>query len=46
MFSAPVGYLLRPYLVYRSRDPQKAFSNRYARAWVAPETPPVRSRWV
>jgi hypothetical protein len=24
MFSAPVGYLTRPYLVYRSPDPQKA----------------------
>jgi nitrate reductase gamma subunit len=46
MFSAPVGYLVRPYLVYRSRDPQKAFSHRYARAWAAPEAPPARSRWV
>jgi nitrate reductase gamma subunit len=46
MFSAPVGYLVRPYLVYRSRDPQKASANRYARAWVAPEAPPARSRWV
>ncbi|MFN8167673.1 MAG: respiratory nitrate reductase subunit gamma [Candidatus Nanopelagicales bacterium] len=24
IFSAPVGYLTRPYLVYRSRDPQRA----------------------
>lgn len=46
MFSAPVGYLTRPYLVYRSRDPQKASGNRYARAWAAPEAPPARSRWV
>jgi nitrate reductase gamma subunit len=46
MFSAPAGYLVRPYLVYRSRDPQKASSNRYAKAWVAPVAPPVRSRWV
>ena len=46
MFSAPIGYLTRPYLVYRSRDPQKASANRYARAWAAPEAPPARSRWV
>jgi nitrate reductase gamma subunit len=46
MFSAPAGYLVRPYLVYRSRDPQKASGNRYAKAWVAPAAPPVRSRWV
>jgi nitrate reductase gamma subunit len=46
MFSAPVGYLVRPYLVYRSRDPQKASSNRYAKAWVAPDALPARSRWV
>ncbi|QUR66076.1 respiratory nitrate reductase subunit gamma [Mycobacterium spongiae] len=46
MFSAPIGYLVRPYVVYRSRDPQKASSNRYAKAWVAPEAPPARSRWV
>jgi nitrate reductase gamma subunit len=46
MFSAPAGYLVRPYLVYRSRDPQKTSSNRYAKAWVAPVAPPARSRWV
>jgi nitrate reductase gamma subunit len=46
MFSAPVGYLVRPYVVYRSRDPQKSPANRYAKAWVAPEAPPARSRWV
>lgn len=46
MFSAPVGYLVRPYVVYRSRDPQKSLANRYAKAWVAPEAPPARSRWV
>jgi nitrate reductase gamma subunit len=46
LFSAPLGYLARPYLVYRSRDPQKAHSNRYAKAWVSPEAPPARSRWV
>jgi len=46
MFSAPVGYMVRPFLVYRSRDPQKASSNRYAKAWVTPEALPARSRWV
>ena len=46
MFSAPVGYLVRPYVVYRSRDPQKAPSHRYAKAWVTPDAPPARSRWV
>jgi nitrate reductase gamma subunit len=46
MFSAPVGYLIRPYVVYRSRDPQKAPAHRYAKAWVAPEAPPARSRWA
>lgn len=32
VFSAPLGYLVRPYVVYRSRDmhPQK---RKYARAW-------------
>ncbi len=46
MFSAPIGYLLRPFVVYRSRDPQRPGSHRYAKAWVAPEAPPARSRWV
>ena len=46
MFSAPVGYLVRPYVVYRSRDPQRPGSNRYAKAWVEPKAPPTRSRWV
>jgi nitrate reductase gamma subunit len=46
MFSAPAGYLVRPYLVYRSRDPQKASSTRYAKAWAAPVAPPARNRWV
>jgi nitrate reductase gamma subunit len=46
MFSAPVGYLLRPYVVYRSRDPQKSTANRYAKAWVSPGAPPARSRWL
>lgn len=46
MFSAPVGYLLRPYVVYRSRDSQRSGGHRYAKAWVEPEAPPARSRWV
>lgn len=39
-FSAPVGYLTRPYVVYRSRDPQGTSSRRprYDVAWE-----PVRS---
>lgn len=32
VFSAPVGYLARPYVVYRSRDQHPA-SRKYARAW-------------
>lgn len=31
-FSAPVGYLVRPYVVYRSRDKHPS-SRRYAKAW-------------
>ena len=46
MFSAPVGYLVRPDLIYRSRDPQKATGSRFAKAWAPPEAPPVRNRWV
>jgi nitrate reductase gamma subunit len=33
VFSAPVGYLVRPYVVYRRRDPKRPDANRYARAW-------------
>ena len=46
MFSAPIGYLVRPYVVYRSRDPLRRSGNRYAKAWTAPQAPPPRSRWV
>ena len=35
VFSAPVGYLTRPYIVYRSRD-QHPGGRRYARAWNQP----------
>ncbi len=35
VFSAPLGYLTRPYVVYRSRDTRPA-ARRYARAWEPP----------
>jgi len=35
VFSAPLGYLARPYVVYRSRDTQPG-ARRYARAWEQP----------
>ncbi|MGQ0776716.1 MAG: respiratory nitrate reductase subunit gamma [Pseudonocardiales bacterium] len=35
VFSAPLGYLTRPYVVYRSRDTQPG-ARRYARAWEQP----------
>jgi nitrate reductase gamma subunit len=40
VFSAPLGYLTRPYVVYRSRD-QHPGARRYARAWEtsAPSAP-------
>lgn len=33
VFSAPVGYLTRPYLVYRSRDASRLGSHRPRRGW-------------
>lgn len=36
VFSAPLGYLARPYVVYRSRDRHPG-ARRYARAWEQPE---------
>ncbi|WP_028478172.1 respiratory nitrate reductase subunit gamma [Nocardia sp. CNY236] len=42
MFSAPVGYLVRPYVVYRSKEYNPPDKHRYARAWDASVTPP---RW-
>ncbi|KAB1143508.1 respiratory nitrate reductase subunit gamma [Streptomyces luteolifulvus] len=42
VFSAPLGYLVRPYVVYRSRDPQGPDARRYARAWETPSAPPTR----
>lgn len=44
VFSAPLGYLVRPYVVYRSRDPEKPSDRRYAKAWETPEKTPV-SKW-
>jgi nitrate reductase gamma subunit len=44
VFSAPLGYLIRPYVVYRSRDPQRPDARRYARAWQVPSAPPRSSR--
>lgn len=37
VFSAPVGYIWRPYVVYRSRDPQRGRSTATSRAWDRPE---------
>jgi nitrate reductase gamma subunit len=42
-FSAPVGYLTRPYVVYRSRDPRPGL--RATRpGWDTPSHPPARRR--
>ena len=42
-FSAPVGYLTRPYVVYRSRDTRPGLrANRPG--WEGPPTPPTRTR--
>ncbi|QIK62506.1 respiratory nitrate reductase subunit gamma [Leucobacter viscericola] len=38
VFSAPVGYLFRPYIVYRSRDEQQG-SRQKRRGWESIETP-------
>jgi nitrate reductase gamma subunit len=43
MFSAPIGYLVRPYVVYRSKDPGGS-KRKYAKAWETPVAPPPR-RW-
>jgi nitrate reductase gamma subunit len=39
VFSAPLGYLTRPYVVYRSRDVAHPGARRYARAWEASAPP-------
>jgi nitrate reductase gamma subunit len=33
VFSAPLGYLTRPYIVYRSRDDAQLGSHRPRRGW-------------
>jgi nitrate reductase gamma subunit len=33
MFSAPVQYLFRPYVIYRSRDPRQLGPRRERRGW-------------
>lgn len=42
MFSAPVGYLVRPYVVYRSKPADTTDKRKYARAWQSPVVPPSR----
>ncbi|GAA4079813.1 respiratory nitrate reductase subunit gamma [Nonomuraea soli] len=37
MFSAPVKYLFRPYIVYRSRDPKQLAEGRTRRGWESVE---------
>jgi nitrate reductase gamma subunit len=40
MFSAPIGYVFRPYIIYRSKEYNAPDKRRYARAWDAPVLPP------
>jgi nitrate reductase gamma subunit len=42
VFSAPLGYLTRPYVVYRSRDVTPRSSRQYARAWEQPASSSIR----
>ncbi len=42
MFSAPLGYLVRPYVVYRGKESTAADKRRFSRAWDLPVRPPVR----
>ncbi len=44
VFSAPLGYLTRPYVVYRSRDVNPPGARRYARAWEVSAPPTPRRR--
>ncbi|MCE5291745.1 MAG: respiratory nitrate reductase subunit gamma [Nocardiaceae bacterium] len=44
MFSAPVGYLVRPYVVYRSKEPVGA-GRKYGKAWEVPARPQPR-KWL
>jgi nitrate reductase gamma subunit len=42
VFSAPLGYLTRPYVVYRSRDVDHPGARRYAHAWEVSAPPAAR----
>ncbi|MBO0854747.1 MAG: respiratory nitrate reductase subunit gamma [Nocardia sp.] len=42
MFSAPLGYFIRPYVVYRGKPIDTANKRKYARAWQSPVLPPTR----
>jgi nitrate reductase gamma subunit len=44
VFSAPLGYLTRPYIVYRSRGPAHPGAHRYARAWEVSAAHPTARR--
>jgi nitrate reductase gamma subunit len=44
MFSAPVGYLVRPYVVYRSKEPVGS-PGKYGKAWEVPARPQPR-KWL
>ncbi|TCJ99554.1 respiratory nitrate reductase subunit gamma [Nocardia alba] len=39
MFSAPIGYVTRPYIVYRRKEVDTKDKTRFAKAWDAPVTP-------
>ncbi|MCW4352971.1 respiratory nitrate reductase subunit gamma [Hoyosella sp. YIM 151337] len=39
VFSAPLGYLVRPYVVYRSKDVVKRGTSPYDRAWETANSP-------
>ncbi|MGF6882605.1 nitrate reductase gamma subunit [Nocardia sp. GAS34] len=41
MFSAPIGYLFRPYIVHRAKQIDAADKRRYASAWDSPVVPPA-----
>ncbi|GGC56674.1 respiratory nitrate reductase subunit gamma [Hoyosella rhizosphaerae] len=44
VFSAPVGYLFRPYVVYRSKDVSKRGSSPYDKAWESANGLDVRAK--
>jgi nitrate reductase gamma subunit len=43
-FSAPLGYLTRPYVVYRSRDPRRPGLRPARTGWDAPQPPRTPAR--